>query len=453
MSPDIAKVSPSAIRWKVSADVRTAGAEAIARLERLPVEDTDKQRSIALRYVDGVPWEETPLFQNIYRRRLQQGDSVRQCSNWDDLLEQYRTRVDALFADLKSSGWRDSESPIPVYVAHDGALLMGNQGNHRAAMARILNLPYVVVEIAGKHAHAPFAPDLDLPDSARSIPAMTTEAERQCYYRLTREQSGRGAVVELGAWLGASTAYIAAGMRDSGVANRVHVYDRFVWKPSSHDVKAGGPIRTTQLEAFKQYLGPLLNHVDVHVGEVSRVKWTGGNVSLLICDAPKRVPEIASVLAAFSKAMTADSLMVWQDFGYFPSYDIPAVLTCLRSHVEFVEGVYPGTTAVFRVIEPWHAKNVSASALDLRSWTPAEVEAEWDAWEPRLPEPMRPRFACGAAMFLCELGAVDRARHRLSAIVKAHGDEVLPKWRYLITERASLMQRYQPLVEVIQRCA
>ena len=59
------------------------------------------------------------------------------------------------------------------------------------------------------------------------IPAMTTDAERECYYRLAKDAAGKGAVVELGAWMGASTAYIAAGIRDSGVPVKVHVYDKF----------------------------------------------------------------------------------------------------------------------------------------------------------------------------------------------------------------------------------
>jgi hypothetical protein len=52
-------------------------------------------------------------------------------------------------------------------------------------------------------------------------------------------------------------------------------------------------------------------------------------------------------------------------------------------------------------------------------------------------------------MFLCDLGAVDRAQRRLQAVIAAHREAVLPKWRYLVEERAALMQRYQPLVELV----
>jgi hypothetical protein len=293
----------------------------------------------------------------------------------------------------------------------------------------------------------------ELPISAQAIPAMTTDAERACYYRLVREQAPRGEVVELGAWLGAATAYIAAGMRDAGVATKAQVYDRFVWKPSAHDKKAGGPLGMSQIEAFRQYLGPLMAHVDVHAGEVASLRWSGGDVALLVCDAPKRIPEISAALTTFGPSMPVGSLMAWQDFAYFPSYDIPAALMRMEGHVEFVEAVYPGTTAVFRVTKPWTAADVSPSELALSAWTPDEVERAWESAGQRLPKAMRPRFACGAAMFLCDLGHHGRAQSYLESIVRAHPDEVLPKWRYLIEERESLMRRYGPLAEVVQQCA
>lgn len=465
MSRDTVKVSPSLIRWKLSVDFfrDRVDHDAWRALPRHAVVETDKYRSIALHFQEGVPWEDTPLF-GLYRQRLAQGDAVRGCASIAALANNYRTHVEALFAHMQAHGFQQivngqPTSPIPVYVGHDGEMLLSNQGNHRLAIAKILNLDSIVVEIVGRHpesriAEPERAPAVgpDLPSCAHAIPAMTTDAERLCYYDLTRTQAGAGAVVELGAWLGASTAYIAAGMRDAG-AGRAHVYDRFVWKPESHNKKAGGPIGMSQREAFERNLGPLMEHVDVHAGDLSSVRWRGGPVSLLICDAPKRIAEISSVLTTFAGSMQAGSIMAWQDFGYFPSYDIPAALMTLDDHVEFIEAIYPGTTAVFRVTKPWTADTVSPAALALKRWTTKAVEAAWDAWDARLPAAMRPRFACGAALFLCDLGATGLAARRLAAIVDAHPDEVLPKWRYLIAERAKLMQRYQPLVEVVTRCA
>jgi hypothetical protein len=459
LSRAIAKVTPSLIRWKLSVDFYKdrVNHDLWRTLPRHAVTETEKNRSIVMHFRDGVPWEETPLF-DIYRRRLAQGDTVRGGSTLPEVVADYKTRVTALFHDMRQHGWQRSVNgketrPIPVYIAHDGEILMSNQGNHRLAMAQILKLDHVLVEIVGRHPDAPEAPGPKLPESAQAIPAMTTDAERLCYYRHTLDCASRGAVVELGAWLGASTAYIAAGIRDAGAKTKAQVYDRFVWKPEAHNKKAGGPLGMSQLDAFRQNLGPLLEYVDVHPGELNSLRWNGGDISLLVCDAPKRIAEISTALTTFTGSMPVGSLMAWQDFAYFPSYDIPAALMRLSRHVAFVEAVYPGTTAVFRVEQPWTAKDVSPSALALEQWTADEVEAAWSDWDARLPEPMRPRFACGAAMFLCDLGAVDRARRHLAAVVTAHPGEVLPKWRYLITERARLMERYRPLVEVVKACA
>jgi hypothetical protein len=434
-------------------------------LERVRVSSTEKHRSIVDHFVEGRPWAETPLFRDIYERRIASGETVRGCRTIAALVGQYESRVDALHDHMRAHGYQRvvqgrETIPIPVYIARDGEILTGNQGNHRLAIAQLLGLDYILVEVIGRHpdnARADLVPEPydgpELPASAMAIPAMTTEAERLCYYRLTKVAAHAGAVVELGTWLGASTAYIAAGVRDSGAQRRAEVYDRFVWKPSAHEKKAGRPLETTQLEAFKQNLGPLLEHVNVHAGELRGLRWSGEPVSLLVCDAPKRIPEISSVLTTFAKALQPGALVVWQDFAYFPSYDIASAMMRLGDHLELVEAVYPGTTAVFRVVTPWTPPAVSQATLALRDWTPPEVEKAWRDWTERLPEPMQPRFACGAAMFLCDLGDVGGAVKWLQRIVDAHPDEVLPKWRYLIAERAELMRRYRPLVEVVQRCA
>jgi hypothetical protein len=209
----------------------------------------------------------------------------------------------------------------------------------------------------------------------------------QCYYRLVREALaagepgpsaplGAGAIVELGAWLGASTAYIAAAIRDSGSDKKVHVFDKFQSKPG-HERKVSAfyekhgttsiPIGPS-LEQFRANLGELMRHVRVQRGQIEAMEWDpapdghGGPIAVLITDAPKRVPAISAVLTRLREAIVAASpgtIMAWQDFCHFPSYEIPACLYRLRDHLELVEAVVPGTTLVFRVKSQWTAEEVS----------------------------------------------------------------------------------------------
>jgi hypothetical protein len=284
---------------------------------------------------------------------------------------------------------------------------------------------------------------------------MTTDAERECYYRLAKEAAGEGAIVELGAWMGASTAYIAAGVRDSGVPTKAHVYDQFVSKPGHiGKVKAfydkrgidRVPIGPSLL-AFRDNLGPLMAHIEPHQGKIEQMQWGNEPIALLITDAPKRVPAISSVLTKLRKALQPGSIMAWQDFCHFPSYEIPACLYRLRHHLEFVEAVVPGTTLVFRVKSQWSADEVSLETLALSKWTPEEISLAWGYWQPKIALEKTGLFACGEAMFLCDLGYPNEAVARLADIysLSFHRDPVVKKWRYLKEKRPDFLTRYAPL--------
>jgi hypothetical protein len=280
------------------------------------------------------------------------------------------------------------------------------------------------------------------------IPAMTTDAERECYYRLAKE--AKGAVVELGAWMGASTAYIAAGVRD-GSKQKVHVYDKFQSKPGhvrkveefyskrGIDKAPIGPC----LEQFRQNLGELMAYVDPYRCQIENMVWTGGPIAVLITDAPKRVPAISAVMTTLGPSLKPGAIMAWQDFCHFPSYEIPACLYRLRDHLEFVEAIVPGTTLAFEVKSHWTAQEVSLGALSLKRWTPKEISEAWDYWLKFVPAEKAELFKCGQAMFLCDLGKPKEAVRALEKVNPAGA--VAAKWEYLRENRPDFAIRYRPL--------
>lgn len=292
------------------------------------------------------------------------------------------------------------------------------------------------------------------------IPAMTSDAERECYYRLAKEGAGKGSIVELGAWMGASTAYIAAGIRDSGVKAKAHVYDKFQSKPGhirkvkEFYAKLGigkAPIGPS-LMAFRENLGRLIEYVEPHRGLVEKLKWGGEPISVLITDAPKRVPQISAVLTTFREALQPGSIMAWQDFCHFPSYEIPACLYRIRDHIEFVEAVVPGTTLVFRVKSQWTKEDVSLEALTLERWTPDEIARAWAYWFANgVPKEKAALFHCGAAMFLCDIGEPGCAAQLLSVIYADEASEIVKKWRYLRDGRPDFVTRYAPLFGYLEK--
>lgn len=298
---------------------------------------------------------------------------------------------------------------------------------------------------------------MQAPEGVKPIPAMTTDAERALYYRLAKD-AGEGAIVEFGAWLGASTASIAAGVRDSGAARKVQVYDKFVSKPGhARKVEAfydkhGGAIPIgPSLQQFEANLGPLLEYVDVHQGQIEDIAWRGGPIAVLITDAPKRVPQISPVLTALRNDLLPGSIMAWQDFCHFPSYEIPACLYRLREHIEFVEAVVPGTTLVFRVKSQWSAAEVSLKALSLDRWSPDEIAAAWGYWAEFVPVEKAPLFQCGAAMFLCDIGYPREAAALLRPVMD--DPAVAKKWDYLRRNRPDFVVRYISLFNLMAKAA
>jgi hypothetical protein len=117
---------------------------------RFPIAEAVKHRSIFQRYAEGLAWEETDLFKDIYSRRIET-EPIRGEATMKGLLKQYYGRVDSMFADLKRKGFRDNH-PLPVFlIGRDGEVFIGNQGNHRLAMAQVLGLNEIAGEVICRH--------------------------------------------------------------------------------------------------------------------------------------------------------------------------------------------------------------------------------------------------------------------------------------------------------------
>jgi hypothetical protein len=109
--------------------------------QREEIEQTPKYRAIVEHMVEGVDWEDTELFSR-YAARLARGEVVRGYTTLGEVKRSYEERIKTLHDSLVANGFQLSKarlSSLPyVYIARDGEILMGRQGNHRYALARIL---------------------------------------------------------------------------------------------------------------------------------------------------------------------------------------------------------------------------------------------------------------------------------------------------------------------------
>jgi hypothetical protein len=118
---------------------------------RFSLAESAKYSSIFERYVDGKPWEETGLFTDLYRRRFEAGESIRGESTMKGLVRQYYGRVDSMFEDMKANGFVHKGSLPKLLIGSLGEVFIGNQGNHRLAMAHVLKLEKFAGEIICRH--------------------------------------------------------------------------------------------------------------------------------------------------------------------------------------------------------------------------------------------------------------------------------------------------------------
>jgi hypothetical protein len=71
------------------------------------------------------------------------------------LLEQYYDRVDEMFASMKRDGFIVDAGPLPTFlIGRGGEIFIGNQGNHRLAMAQVLGLKQIAGRVVCRHSLA-----------------------------------------------------------------------------------------------------------------------------------------------------------------------------------------------------------------------------------------------------------------------------------------------------------
>lgn len=127
---------------------------------RYPLERSAKHRAIVERYIEGKRWEETDLFLDVYARRFEKGDNVRDAGSFKGLVKQYYTRVDGMFESMKKNGFLTKDGlgrdvPLPgILVGRGGEMFLDNQGNHRVAMAKVIGLEKIAGRIKCVHKSA-----------------------------------------------------------------------------------------------------------------------------------------------------------------------------------------------------------------------------------------------------------------------------------------------------------
>lgn len=124
------------------------------------------------------------------------------------------------------------------------------------------------------------------------IPGMISEEECKYYIYLGQYYLGRGAVVELGPWLGRSTFFIVRGLyaNPNFRGKRLKVFDDFVWRAEWMDPSVLPEERLPNHAdfqfLFKQYTGSIASALDVSKRRMARYEGNENVAPLVWRDEP-----------------------------------------------------------------------------------------------------------------------------------------------------------------------
>jgi Methyltransferase domain len=208
------------------------------------------------------------------------------------------------------------------------------------------------------------------------IPTMISREERQYLWWLAATVwRDAGHIVEMGPWLGGSTACLAEGIRARAAAptHRLFSVDNFVWRRFMSD-RADLALEPGESfeEEFRKNIAPYGSLVapqcawlpdevvpgdrwaeDVR-GDGTRgdlFRWQDGPVEIAFVDGAKSWTGLTHFLAELAPSLTANSLLVFQDYKYWGSYWVPMMCELLIEATELVQ-ILPENTVTFRLTAP-----------------------------------------------------------------------------------------------------
>ena len=156
---------------------------------------------------------------------------------------------------------------------------------------------------------------MDVAKRIRHVEGWLSDTEGYLLYRLARDGEGNGAIVEIGSWMGLSTAWLAAGSKAAG-REHVHAVDVFDGGPM---LKGEDAIRNegTTYHRFVENLEglDLFDHVEPIVSESAAAArgWTGGAIRLLFIDGDHRHPAVKADFDLWSPHIPVGGFVVLDD--------------------------------------------------------------------------------------------------------------------------------------------
>lgn len=185
---------------------------------------------------------------------------------------------------------------------------------------------------------------------------MLSHEEKQYLTWLTAEKfEGWGAVVDLGPWLGSSSAALAEGLKRQGKNVKISSVDIFRWEPNYMDAIAPEGLKEGDdfLPLFMREIGDYAGWVDARKQDLMQYSWNGGPIEIFFVDAAKTWELTNAIFRGFGHyLMPGRSRVVLQDFRYHETHWLPLIFDSRPDLWQEVESVDDGCTVTFVPLKP-----------------------------------------------------------------------------------------------------
>lgn len=261
---------------------------------------------------------------------------------------------------------------------------------------------------------------IEIKNRKRRIPAMISTEERFFLMRCGRVMAGKpGIYVDLGTWLGASTASIAEGILETEIepanANeRIHSFDLFRWEDSMNVEYLSDNAHLDYIpgESFlpetRTYLRDYHGLIKLTEADLTSYQWTGGGIKLLHVDAMKSRLLSQEIAKNFFPSLTHKSILIYQDFKHWYTPWIHVIHYRLKDYFSTYHEVQRGGTVAFRTEQLVSVKKVT-SVIDFGNVGKSEVDDAFKHSFSITTETSHPKIAAAHVMYYVHAGCRDQA--------------------------------------------
>jgi len=165
----------------------------------------------------------------------------------------------------------------------------------------------------------------------------------------------------------------------------------------------------------------------------------------LFLDAPKQYETLLKTFEVFSSSLIADrSLLIIQDYLYFPAYQIALFCHGLKEYFEPLHCLGRGSTVSFKVKKRIDNFHNYQEKYDYRHWTDLQHDNAWNETLNQLPPIARVKLELGKVLSLYDRNRKDEAIQILKGMKISDGQT-----KKAISVANTLGNRYPELVDIL----